>query len=311
MAAQTTPQGTITRGTTNPNRLRRIDRFAAFRLGPTLRAGSLGAGASRLVVDLGYGASGRTPAEMHARLRAVDPALRTLGIEIDPARVEAAQAFAGDGLSFTLGGFEVPTPEPGGPADGGAARGVSPRVSPRGERPVLIRAYNVLRQYSDDEVARAWALMADALSPDGVLIEGTCDEIGRRCVFATIPCPDPAGAARPRGTVRPAHAAPPPAVPESLTISVATAHLERPSDVADRLPKALIHRNVPGEPVHDLLAAMDAAWLAAAGVGQFSSRQRWIAMCEALRGSGVPVLHGKARWRLGELTVPWSHVAPA
>ena len=39
--------------------------------------------------------------------------------------------------------------------------------------------------------------------------------------------------------------------------------VEKPSDVAERLPKALIHRNVPGEGVHALLAEADRAWLAA------------------------------------------------
>ena len=29
-----------------------------------------------------------------------------------------------------------------------------------------------------------------------------------------------------------------------------------------------------------------------------------------LRAAGWPVLHGPHRWRLGELTVPWSAVAP-
>jgi trehalose 6-phosphate synthase len=38
------------------------------------------------------------------------------------------------------------------------------------------------------------------------------------------------------------------------------ADLSRPSDIAERLPKVLIHRNVPGEPVHAYLAALDDAW---------------------------------------------------
>ncbi|WAL39996.1 class I SAM-dependent methyltransferase [Brevibacterium sp. BRM-1] len=257
------PIGTITRGTTNPNRLRRVDRYAAFLLEPVLRRDS-----DRLVVDLGYGATGATPAEMHARLRAVGPRVRTLGLEIDPARVAAAQPWAGEGLSFARGGFELPVPDP----------------------PVLVRAYNVLRQYDEAQVPGAWARLTAGLAPDGALIEGTCDEIGRTCVFAVLP----AGAAR----------------PATLTISVKTDVIAAPSQVADRLPKALIHRNVPGEPVHDWLAQLDRAWASAAGIGSLSPRQRWRAMCAALRAAGEPVLHGPARWRLGEVTVPWERVAP-
>ena len=52
--------------------------------------------------------------------------------------------------------------------------------------------------------------------------------------------------------------------PCGFTISLRLAGLETPGVVAERLPKALIHRNVPGERVHDLLGALDAAWQRAA-----------------------------------------------
>ncbi len=53
--------GTVTRGTTNTNRLRRVDRWVAAQ--PVLRRTS-----DPLVVDLGYGASGVTALELHQRL---------------------------------------------------------------------------------------------------------------------------------------------------------------------------------------------------------------------------------------------------
>ena len=59
-----------------------------------------------------------------------------------------------------------------------------------------------------------------------------------------------------------------------------------------------------------MLAAADAAWLANAALSPFGPRQRWNAMCRDLKFTGWPVLHGPARWRLGELTVPWDAVAP-
>jgi hypothetical protein len=170
---------------------------------------------------------------------------------------------------FLRGGFEVPLPE-GWPD------------------PVLIKAFNVLRQYSEGEVAGAWALMAGRLAPGGVLVEGTCDELGRLASWVTL---DAAG-------------------PQTFTVSLRLTSLERPGDVAERLPKALIHHNVPGERIHDWLGALDAAWARAAPLSAFGVRQRWLATVTAARESGWPVLHGPARWRLGEVTLPWHSVAP-
>ncbi len=39
--------------------------------------------------------------------------------------------------------------------------------------------------------------------------------------------------------------------------------------------------------------------------------QRWIAAVESVRGDGWPVLGGRSRWRLGEVTVSWAAEAPA
>jgi hypothetical protein len=140
---------------------------------------------------------------------------------------------------------------------------------------------NVLRQYDESAVAAAWTRMC---ATGAAVVEGTCDELGRRACWFLL---------RNGG-------------PVSLTLSAHLASLERPSELAERLPKALIARNVPGEPVHALLADLDAAWAAAAGAGVFGPRQRWIATVEALTAAGRwPVADGPRRWRLGELTVAW------
>jgi hypothetical protein len=86
---------------------------------------------------------------------------------------------------------------------------------------------------------------------------------------------------------------------------VRLAGLQHPSQVAARLPKALIHDNVPGRRVHALLTDMDRAWEAAP---RFGARQRWIAMAQDLR-ERWQVRDGPTRWRLGELTVPWQSVS--
>lgn len=257
------PVGTVTRGTTNPNRLRRVDRALA-----SLEAWRLRRDPPAVVVDLGYGASGVTARELSDRLRAVRPDVQVVGLEIDPARVAAAAHLTRPGLSFAVGGFELPLP-------GGA-------------RPTLVRAFNVLRQYDEHEVAAAWELMRSRLAPHGLVVEGTCDELGRRSTWIAL---DAAG-------------------PRSLTISLAFAAFERPSDVAERLPKALIHRNVPGEPVHAYLQAFDDAWERQAPLASYGRRQRFIATVGELRRQGWPIEHGPRRWRLGEVGVRWAAVAP-
>ena len=274
MATGRSPVGQVTRGTTGTNRLRRVDRWIA-------RHPSLRRAADPLVIDLGYGASAVTALELHARLARTRPDVEVVGLEIEPARVARAKeqlalvraggsSFAADArVSFALGGFEVPTP---------GAR-----------RPAVIRAMNDLRQYREDEVADAWSRMCGRLAPGGLLVEGTCDEIGRIVTWVAV------GAD---------------AAPQTLTISLRLAGLQHPSIAAERLPKALIHRNVPGERVHALLAALDDEWLRAASVAPFGPVHRWQTALGALQAAGWP-LQARSRWRLGEVTLPWDAVAPA
>jgi hypothetical protein len=99
--------------------------------------------------------------------------------------------------------------------------------------------------------------------------------------------------------------------PISLTLACDPFAIDRPSDLAERLPKALIHHNVDGQPIHTLLAAADRAWASAAGHGVFGPRVRWRAMLDALRDSRFPVQPTRRRLRDGVLTVPWSAVAPS
>ncbi len=256
----------VTRGTTNPNRLRRMDRWIAAALAPELRRDT-----HPVAVDLGYGAAPWTAVELLARLRRVRPGAEVVGVEIDPARVAAALPYARDGLAFVHGGFEVPLPAPH------SAR-----------RPLLIRAANVLRQYEEAEVAAVWDRLRARLAPGGLLVEGTCDEIGRRHVWVAL---------GPEG-------------PRTVTFATRLGSLERPSDLAERLPKALIHRNVPGEPVHAFLTAFDRAWAGAAPLSALGARQRWIRAVRDLREGGWPIQDGPARWRQGEVTVAWEAVRP-
>ncbi|MFD3446998.1 class I SAM-dependent methyltransferase [Microbacteriaceae bacterium 4G12] len=267
--APSTPIGSVTRGTTNTNRLRRVDRWITAL--PELRRAT-----APLVVDLGYGASGVTTFELYRRIARVRPDVRVVGFEIERGRVDTArrqlEAQQDDGLRsavrFEVGGFEVPLPP--------------------GDRATVVRAFNVLRQYDEADVLPAWRTMLRRVDADGLLIDGTCNEVGRVATWVDV---SPAG-------------------PRSLTIALRLAGLDRPSIAAERLPKVLIHRNVPSEPVHELLVALDRAWQLAAPLAPYGPTQRWIACVQHLRDAGWPVIGGRSRWRLGEVTVPWTSVQP-
>ena len=250
-------EGRVTRGTTGTNRLRRVDRWIAVL--PVLRETP-----EPLVVDLGYGASATTTLELYDRLAKLRPEVEVVGIEIEPERVKLAAASTRPGVSFRLGGFEIP-----------------------GRKPTVIRALNVLRQYDESEVVENWHRMVGRLQPRGVLVEGTCNEIGRVCSWVAITFEGP----------------------QSLTISLRLADLEKPSIVAERLPKVLIHRNVPGERVHAFIEELDRHWQYNAALGAFGPSQRWIAVATAIN-KNWPVLGTQARWKLGELTVDWEAVEP-
>jgi hypothetical protein len=246
------PVGAITRGTTNPNRLRRVDSFIAYRCG-----GLLSEAAAPLVIDLGYGATPVTAVELRGRLAAAVRAdVAVVGLEIDPVRVADAQPYAEPPLlDFRRGGFEL-----------------------AGLSPVVVRAFNVLRQYAEEEVAAAWRAMTGT---GALLVEGTCDELGRIATWAVVEAGEP----------------------RTLTLSARLSDLDHPATFAERLPKALIHHNVPGRPVHRLLRSLGRAWETEAT--PFGPRQRWLATVRRMRDEGWPVLDGPSRWRRGELTVPW------
>ncbi len=214
-----------------------------------------------LAVDLGYGGRPDTAVEMARRLRRVVPDLELVGLEIDPERIVAPR----EGVRFALGGFEL-----------------------AGLRPNLVRAFNVLRQYDEDEVRAAWSQMQAALAPGGVIVEGTCDEIGRRCCWIMLDAQRPL----------------------QLTLSWSPAHTRHPSELAARLPKALIHHNVAGEAIHDLLVAADRCWDRAAGHETFGPRDRWRYAREMLRDSGIAVAIPRGRRVDNLLTVPWDLVSP-
>lgn len=158
-----------------------------------------------------------------------------------------------------------------------------------GYQPHLVRAFNVLRQYDVADVEAAWASVCGRLAPGGLFIEGTCDELGRRAAWVLLSA----------------------AGPESLTLAWDPEDVDKPSDVAERLPKVLIHRNVPGEPIHALLSAADAAWERSSGWAPHGPRVRWREARALLLADGWPLDPIRRRIRDNTLTVGWDIVAPS
>lgn len=155
-----------------------------------------------------------------------------------------------------------------------------------GHHPQLVRAFNVLRQYDAAQVVDAWATVCERLAPGGLFVEGTCDELGRHSTWVLL---DAVG-------------------PRTLTLAWSPWHTQRPSQLAERLPKALIHRNVPGEPIYDLLRAMDDAWDRAAGYATFGPRARWFEARRLLQEAGVPIAPQRRLLRDNLLTIDWAEV---
>lgn len=266
--SQDGPVGVPTRGTTGFNRLRKTDRWLASQ--PQLSSvfhSAILSGRQPLAVDVGYGASHTTTVEWAHWLRKVNPHVRVVGLEIEPDRVLPPR----DGVEFQLGGFEL-----------------------AGMRADVIRAFNVLRQYDVAEVIDAWQLMASRLRPGGVLMEGTCDEIGRRSTWIIV---DHSG-------------------PKHLTMAWDPEDMAWPSEIAERLPKALIHENTPGHRIHDVLQLMDDAWAKAAGYAPFGPRVRWrwaradfLAELPGELGVVARKLNPRRRLQDNSLTVPWPLVS--
>ncbi|MCC7207763.1 MAG: class I SAM-dependent methyltransferase [Anaerolineae bacterium] len=253
------PVGLPTRGKTALNRLRQVDVYVAL-----AHPGALSSPAP-LVVDLGFGAFPWTTLEMHARWMALNPALRVIGLEIDPERVAAAMPYADPPrVRFVVGGFNVID-----------ALG--------GERARLIRAYNVLRQYDESAVEGALAAMAEALEPDGLLVEGTSTPSGRLVAFDVYRRIDGGGLAHEAlvfGTNFRAHAA--------------------PVDFQAILPKRLIHHMRDPGPA-DFFAAWQHAQAMARGAAR-GRRAEWVAAARLL-ATAYPVDVRERITRRGYLAV--------
>ncbi len=245
------PLGQPTRGKTAPNRLRKVDVFALLYAADLLKQPVPGSRRA-FFVDLGYGAEAYTTLESAARFRALNPDLDVLGVEIDPARVSAALPFADERTSFRLGGFNLPLAED--------------------ETVRLMRAFNVLRQYEEREVAAAHAEMGRPLIPGGLVLEGTSDPFGRVWVSNLL-------RKRLDGEL----------VLEGLVFGTNFRWGFEPAMFQPVLPKNYIHRMLPGEKIYEFMEAWKAAALRAVAIKSFGLRQWFAASARELVRAGYSV----------------------
>jgi hypothetical protein len=247
------PEGQATRGKTAANRLRRVDNFILL-YEPSLLTRTDGLFARALFVDLGFGSDPRTTLESAARFRRLNPDLPILGVEIDKARVDAALPYADEKTFFRLGGFNLPLKD--------------------GEHVRLIRAFNVLRQYEETDFAPAYERLAQYMLPGGLMIEGTSTPFGQIWVANVARRRETSG-----WTLR----------VEALVFST---NFRMGFDVADFqtvLPKNLIHRVIPGEPIHDFLEAWKQSAAETSAVKPYGLRQWFIHAAQALAQKGYRV----------------------
>jgi hypothetical protein len=260
LAVPKKPQGQITRGKTARNRLRQVDHFL-LRYDPGLLARRDGLFAEALFVDLGYGAEATTTLESAERFRRIAPDLRVLGVEIDPARVAAAEPFADARTGFRLGGFNLPLKE--------------------GESVRAMRAFNVLRQYDEPDVALAWRQMARGVLPGGLLLEGTSTPTGALWVANVLRRVE----------------ADPLWEQEALVFCTNFRLGFDPLDFQAVLPKNYIHRVVEGEPIHRFFSDWKAAVAATAPMQTWGARQWFAAAAERLAEQGYAI-NTRRKWLL-------------
>lgn len=266
------PEGQPTRGKTARNRLRRVDNFVLQYDAPLLRRRD-GPFREALFVDLGYGAEPVTTLESARRFRRVNPALPVLGVEIEPERVAAAQPFADALTQFRLGGFNLPLQN-------------RPDGSP--ERVRLVRAFNVLRQYDEADFAGAYARLFQHILPGGLLIEGTSTPFGRVWV-ANVARSLPGGSWQ----------------LEALIFSTSFRSGFDPTEFQTVLPKNLIHRVVPGEPIYTFFEVWKRAAAETRAMQAYGLRQWFSGAAEQLAARGYDInlqrkwlRRGYLLWRL-------------
>jgi hypothetical protein len=249
-----------TRGRTRPGRLRALDAYLAHAERDLLLAPG-----HALVVDVGVGEHPWTTLEFAAALRAVNPGLSVLGVDLEPHRVLAAQDHANGNTHFRLGGFHLPLQA--------------------GEEVRLLRAMNLLRAYPPAAVPGIHQRLGQQLLPGGLLVEGSSDAQGA-VVVAHLLRATGSGLRR-----------------EGLLFHTDFSRGFAPRLMRDWLPRDLRRRVKPGEWVHGFFQTWTSSWEAVrAGRRREAPEAFRLSVLElATRERGVST----DPWLLAQGTVTW------
>jgi hypothetical protein len=223
------PSAARHRGCTRPGRLARLDAFLCLRESALIRRDD-GAFRGAPFVDLGIGEWPWTTLETAHSLRALAPSLRIVGVERDAQRLRNARRFEAPGLEFREGGFDLPLTA--------------------AERPRLVRALNVLREYSEAEARSAHAKLGSLLLPSGLLLEGTSSASGGVCTVHLLRKSESGALER-----------------EGLVFLTDFSQGFAPFLFRDRLPRDLRRRCEPGSAIHAFLRRWTDAFHAARSTG--------------------------------------------
>ncbi len=158
------------------------------------------------------------------------------------------------------------------PASGWAASTCPCTARSPGERVRAVRAFNVLRQYEETDVAGAYNELAHHVLPGGLLIEGTSDPLGRLWVANVL-----------RRQATPVWTA------EALVFSTNFRLPFDPAAFQAVLPKNYIHRMAPGEPIFALMEAWKGAAQRTLPERAWGERRWFAAAAHALHASGARV----------------------
>ena len=247
------PQGQVTRGKTARNRLRRSDIFMLLNESRLIRMKDED-GTRSFYVDFGYGFEPFTTLESAERFRAQNPALPVLGVEIDPERVKMGKPFEDENTFFRLGGFNLPLLN--------------------GEKVRMIRAFNVLRQYTEAEWAEPIQQLGEQLIPGGMLLEGTSN---------------PFGSVWTANIIRRSETAPYSVYREGYLFSTNFHMGFEPDLFQPVLTKNYIHRMVPGEEIYEFMERWKAACRNQSPMRTYGLRSLFTASARELRSAGYRI----------------------
>jgi hypothetical protein len=254
-----------TRGRTAHHRLGALDGYL-LRYEHELLAREDGEWARAAFVDLGFGEHPWTTLESARAFREFNPRLPVVGVELEPSRVEAAQAHAEAFTHFRQGGFELP-------------------LLP-GETVRLLRVMNVLRGYRPEEVPAIHRALGAALLPGGLLVEGSTDTPGAVLVAHLLR----------RG--------PEELLREALLFHTDFSRGFAPVLFRDWMPRDFRRRVKPGAPIHDFFAAWTAAWQEVREAGHLTPPEafrhsvlRLVTRFEGISTEPWLLEHGYLLWR--------------